>query len=117
MPSVIRVIRREVVVGESGRNGAAKASTGGREKFGAKSKGSRARDEAAEAAQRTEARYACDYAARIASADRDISTAGRIVSISATTARVEVRGIAFEQRGLNGQKKGILEEAPDSREA
>jgi hypothetical protein len=27
------------------------------------------------------------------------------------------RGIAFEQRGLNGQKKGILEEAPDSREA
>lgn len=90
MPSVIRVIRREVVVGESGRNGAAKASTGGREKFGAKSKGSRARDEAAEAAQRTEARYACDYAARIASADRDISTAGRIVSISATSARVEV---------------------------
>jgi hypothetical protein len=73
------------------RDGAAGASTGGREKLGAKPKGSeRGRDEAAEEVRDTEARYACDYAARIASADRDISTAGRIVSISATSARVEV---------------------------
>ena len=91
MPRVVRTIRREAVVKDWGRDGAAGASTGGRKKFGAKSKGSaRDRDEAAEAARDTEARYACDYAARIASADRDISTAGRIVSISAYSARVEV---------------------------
>ena len=91
MPKVLRIIRREILSGDSGRNGAAKGSTG-REKFGAKPKGSAPsrRDEAAEAARDTEARYACDFAARVASPNRDISTAGRIVSISATSARVEV---------------------------
>ena len=99
MPRVIRIIRRDVEVGDSGHNGAARASAGWREKLGAKLKkpaGSRGRDEAAEAARATEARYACDYAARIASADRDISTAGRIVSISASSARVE---IMYPRRG------------------
>jgi hypothetical protein len=40
--------------------------------------------------RRSEARYACDCPARIASSDRAISTAGRIVNISAKGAKVEV---------------------------
>jgi hypothetical protein len=40
--------------------------------------------------RRAEARYACDWPARIASSDRAISTAGRIVNISAKGAKVEV---------------------------
>jgi hypothetical protein len=40
--------------------------------------------------RRSEARYACDCPARIASSDRVISTAGRIVNISAKGAKVEV---------------------------
>ena len=44
----------------------------------------------AEAERRADKRYTCDFAARIASADRLISTAGRIVNISQKGARVEV---------------------------
>lgn len=47
-------------------------------------------------ALRADARYPCDYPARIASADRMISTAGRIVNISDIGARVEVM---FPRRG------------------
>jgi hypothetical protein len=60
-----------------------------RAKSGVKQKG-RLRDRDDDDVRRAEPRYACDFAARIFSADRDISTAGRIVSISATGARVEV---------------------------
>lgn len=40
--------------------------------------------------RRMDPRYACDYPARVASSDRVISTAGRIVNISTTGAKVEV---------------------------
>ena len=48
--------------------------------------------------RRSEARYACDCRARIASSDRAISTAGRIVNISAKGAKVEVM---FPRHGPN----------------
>ena len=49
-----------------------------------------------EDAMRGDARRPCDYPARIASADRVVSTAGRIVNISDIAARVEVM---FPRRG------------------
>jgi len=46
--------------------------------------------------RRADPRYSCNYNARIASSDRAISTAGRIVNISTTGAKVEVM---YSKRG------------------
>lgn len=52
---------------------------------------SRSREEAGDIEERrSEPRYACNHAACVASANRDIAISGRIVSISASGARVEV---------------------------
>ena len=74
---------------------AAKPEAGAREKSGAEpwvSLGrSGAREEASDTeTRRAERRYACNHNACVASANRDIAIGGRIVSISASGARVEV---------------------------
>ena len=80
---------------ESAIGRAAMPETGARQTFGAEAWGPRvaraAREEAGDIeTRRSEPRYACNHNACVASANRDIAIAGRIVSISMSGARVEV---------------------------